>query len=27
VINGTQTPEEATAQLQSGLESWYTPQK
>jgi raffinose/stachyose/melibiose transport system substrate-binding protein len=25
VINGTQTPEEAAAQLQTGLESWYKP--
>jgi raffinose/stachyose/melibiose transport system substrate-binding protein len=25
VINGTQTPEEAAAQLQAGLESWYKP--
>jgi raffinose/stachyose/melibiose transport system substrate-binding protein len=25
VINGTETPEDAAARLQSGLESWYTP--
>jgi raffinose/stachyose/melibiose transport system substrate-binding protein len=25
VINGTQTPEDAAAELQAGLESWYTP--
>ena len=25
VINGTQTPEEAAAELQAGLDSWYTP--
>ncbi len=27
VMNGTQTPEEATQQLQKGLESWYKPQQ
>ena len=27
VINGTQTPEEAAAELQKGLESWYEPQQ
>ncbi len=27
VINGTQTPEEAAAGLQAGLESWYAPQQ
>ncbi|WP_157019329.1 ABC transporter substrate-binding protein [Mesorhizobium xinjiangense] len=27
VINGTQTPEEAAAELQDGLESWYEPAK
>ena len=25
VLNGTQTPEEAAAQLQTGLDAWYTP--
>jgi raffinose/stachyose/melibiose transport system substrate-binding protein len=25
VINGTQTPEDAAAELQAGLDSWYTP--
>jgi len=25
VINGTETPEDAAARLQAGLESWYTP--
>ncbi len=27
VINGTQTPAEAAAELQAGLESWYEPQQ
>ncbi len=27
VINGTQTPQEAAAELQAGLESWYEPQQ
>jgi len=27
VINQTQTPEDAAAQLQKGLDSWYTPKK
>lgn len=27
VVNGTQTPEDAAAQLQKGLESWYQPQQ
>ncbi len=27
VINGTQTPQEAAAELQAGLESWYGPQQ
>ena len=27
VVNGTQTPEDAAAQLQKGLESWYAPQQ
>lgn len=27
VINGTQTPTDAAAQLQAGLESWYAPQQ
>ena len=27
VINGTQTPEDAAAQLQKGLASWYAPQQ
>ncbi len=27
VINGTETPEEAAAELQKGLESWYEPQQ
>jgi raffinose/stachyose/melibiose transport system substrate-binding protein len=27
VVNGTQTPEDAAAQLQKGLESWYEPQQ
>jgi raffinose/stachyose/melibiose transport system substrate-binding protein len=27
VINGTQTPEDAAAQLQKGLASWYQPQQ
>ena len=27
VINGTQTPEEAAAELQKGLDSWYKPAK
>lgn len=27
VINGTQTPQEAAAQLQNGLEAWYEPQQ
>jgi raffinose/stachyose/melibiose transport system substrate-binding protein len=27
VINGTETPEAAAAELQKGLESWYEPQK
>ena len=27
VMNGTQTPEEAAQQLQSGLEAWYAPQQ
>jgi raffinose/stachyose/melibiose transport system substrate-binding protein len=27
VVNGTQTPEDAAAQLQKGLASWYEPQK
>jgi raffinose/stachyose/melibiose transport system substrate-binding protein len=27
VINGTVTPEDATAVLQEGLESWYEPQQ
>lgn len=27
VVNGTQTPEEAAAQLQKGLEAWYKPMK
>ena len=25
VLNGTQTPDEAVAQLQSGLDAWYEP--
>jgi raffinose/stachyose/melibiose transport system substrate-binding protein len=25
VINGTMTPEDAAAELQAGLDSWYTP--
>jgi raffinose/stachyose/melibiose transport system substrate-binding protein len=27
VVNGTQTPQDAAAQLQKGLESWYAPQQ
>jgi raffinose/stachyose/melibiose transport system substrate-binding protein len=27
VVNGTQTPQDAAAQLQKGLESWYVPQQ
>ena len=27
VINGTQTPQDAAAQLQKGLASWYAPQQ
>ena len=27
VVNGTQTPQDAAAQLQKGLASWYAPQK
>lgn len=27
VVNGTQTPEDAAAQLQKGLEAWYQPKK
>ncbi|MCB1516323.1 MAG: carbohydrate ABC transporter substrate-binding protein [Hyphomicrobiaceae bacterium] len=27
VINGTETPEDAAAELQAGLESWYAPQQ
>ena len=27
VVNGTQTPQDAAAQLQKGLASWYAPQQ